>query len=144
MSHTLQRAGLRSPRIVAALLVTLALGVTAFLVVTPGAKAATGSCDPGDFCLWYLTGYSGGLYEYSGSDSRLDNDHFENINTNAIVNNNTESAFNYGNPASYDDVRAYDGLGYTGASFCIPRGGRISNLGGWNNRISSYKWVTSC
>ena len=144
MAHTLHRAGLPTRRVVAALLVALAVGLTAFLVATPGAKAATGTCDPGDFCLWYQDGARGGLYEFSGSDSTLANDHFENTNTDQIVNNNTESAFNDGNPATYDDVRVYDGLSYTGSSFCIPRSVYYTDLGDWSNRISSYRWVTSC
>lgn len=135
---------LRRPGVAVALLIALAIAVATACVAAPGAKAATGSCDPGDFCMWYLTNYSGGLYEWSGSDSNLGNDHFENADSFATVTNNTESVHNYGVPATYDDVRAYDGTGYSGASTCYPRGARISDLGGWNNRISSYRWVTSC
>jgi hypothetical protein len=143
MTHQLH---LRTPRILIALLIAAIAGVGAFMVAAPGAKAATGSCDAGDFCMWYLTHYNGGLYEWSGNDSNLSNDRFENTNTDKIVNNNTWSARNRGNPDPYDDVRVYDGFGYSGASRCIPYNGSVADLGigAWRDRISSYKWVTSC
>jgi Peptidase inhibitor family I36 len=127
-----------------ALLVGLTVAAAGFMFIAPGAKAATPSCDAGEFCMWYLNHAQGGLYEWSGNDSTLANDHFEIYNTGSIVNNNTESAYNRGVPAYYDDVRAYDGLSYTGSSRCFPRGQYVSDLGSWNNRISSFKWVHSC
>jgi len=140
---------LRTPRTLIALLIAAVAGVGAFMIAAPGAKAATGTCDSGDFCMWYYTNYQGGLYEWYKNDSTLANDHFENANTASIVNNNTWSAKNRGTggtPGAYDDVRVYDGTGYGGASRCIPYRGSVPDLGigAWRDRISSFKWVTSC
>lgn len=134
----------RTPRAMLGLLVALAIGVGGFMLAAPGAKAATGTCDSGEFCMWYLLSYHGGLYEWSGNDSSLANDHFENAQTNLIVNNNTWSAKNRGTAQAYDDVRAYDGYSYSGASRCFPRGASVPDLGSMRDRISSYRWVTSC
>ena len=116
----------------------------AALVAGPvsSAQAATGSCDPGEFCLYYFTSRAGGLYEYSGSDSSLANDHFENADTGQIVNNNTDSAWNRGTGTGLIDVLVYDGTGYSSTARCIKQGRVVNNLGSFNNKISSYKWVT--
>ena len=64
----------------------------------PKAKsAAYGVCGAGDFCLYYLYNRAGGLYHFGGSDSNLNNDHFENAAVpSAWVGNNTMSAWNRG------------------------------------------------
>jgi hypothetical protein len=126
-----------------ALLVALSVGAGGFLLAAPGAQAFP-TCDDGEFCLYRYNHAQGGLYEWAGSDSNLANDRFEIFDTGTLVSNHAQSAYNKGVPAYYDDVRVYDGLGYTGASRCIPRGTYVSDLGSWNNRISSYKWVHSC
>ena len=106
------------------------------------AQAATGTCDPGDFCLYYLFNRSGGLYEYSGSDSNLANDKFENQQTNQSVDNNTFSAWNRGTGSGLIDVLVYDGPGYSSTARCIRQGRVVNNLGSFNNKVSSYRWVT--
>ena len=143
MTHQLH---LRTPRTLIALLIAAIAGVSAFMVAAPGAKAATGSCDSGDFCMWYLLNYKGGLYEWSGNDSNLVERPLRERPDQPIVNNNTWSAKNRGTQQAYDDVRVYDGFGYSGASRCIPYNGSVPDLGYhvWRDRISSYKWVTSC
>jgi Peptidase inhibitor family I36 len=111
------------------------------------ASAAYGVCGSGDFCMWYRFHQQGGLYHFGGSDSNLHNDRFERFNTNAIVGNNTFSVRNKGvaDPSGLNDVLVYDlpGAGSQGgASGCIKRGaaGNLPNF--WQDRISSYKWVT--
>ena len=130
-------------RVGASACVATVLGAAA-LVAGPmtTAQAATGSCDPGDFCLYYATSRTGGLYEYSGSDSSLANDHFENSQTNQVVNNNTWSAWNRGTGTGLVDVLVYDGTGYSSSARCIKQGRVVNTLGSFNNRVSSYRWVT--
>ena len=130
-------------RVGASACVATVLGAAA-LVAGPmtTAQAATGSCDPGDFCLCYATSRTDGLYEYSGSDSSLANDHFENSQTNQVVNNNTWSAWNRGTGTGLVDVLVYDGTGYSSSARCIKQGRVVNTLGSFNNRVSSYRWVT--
>ena len=80
-------------RLAAAVSVATIVGAAAFVAgPASAAQARTSTCDPGDFCLYYLFNRSGGLYEYSGSDSTLANDKFENTQTTQSVDNNTFSA----------------------------------------------------
>jgi hypothetical protein len=107
--------------------------------------AATGSCDRGDFCMWENSYYGGGLYEWSGNDGNLGNDHFENVHTNLIVNNRASSAYNYGYTGAYDDVIVYDGFNYSGAHACVANLTAYPTFyTSWNDHISSYKWVNAC
>jgi Peptidase inhibitor family I36 len=130
-------------RLGASACVATVIGAAAILAGPVGtAQAATGSCNAGDFCLYYFTSRSGGLYEYSGSDSSLANDHFENADTGQIVNNNTDSAWNRGTGTGLVDVLVYDGTGYSSTARCIKQGRVVNNLGSFNNKISSYRWVT--
>jgi hypothetical protein len=145
MSHLLRIPVVPGRRIALAALVSALLGAAAFIATSPGtASAATGSCDPGDFCMYYLFNQSGGLYEFSGSDSNLANDHFENTNTDQVVNNNTFSVWNRGvnDPNGLVDVVVFDGFNSTGAGLCVRQGHKVNLPGGWLDRISSYKWVT--
>jgi peptidase inhibitor family I36 len=81
----------------AAVLVAASLGIAAFTAMSSGtASAATGSCDPGDFCMWWGPNEIGGLYENAGSDKTLDDDYFENIVTDEIVGDDTSSVWNRG------------------------------------------------
>ena len=90
-----------------ALMTAALLSAAAFIAVSPGKASATyGVCGAGDFCLHYSYGQSGGLYHFSGSDSNLDNDHFEGGASNLTVGGNAESAWNNGRATSsgHDDV----------------------------------------
>jgi hypothetical protein len=146
MTHTISTTPTPIRRAALAALVAALLGVAAFTAMSPAtASAATGSCDPGEFCMWYLTNFGGGLYEFSGSDSSLANDHFENANTSSIVDNNTESVWNRGtsDPNGYVHVVVYDGASYTGAGLCVVQGRKANLPASWQNRISSYRWANA-
>jgi len=148
MTPKINAASMAMRRTGIAALVSVLLGVASFTVLFTGtASAATGTCDPGEFCMWWSFSYTGGLYEYAGSDSNLGNDHFENANTNEYVTNNTESVWNRGlsDPNGYIDVVVYDGTGtgYTGAGLCVVQGRKANLPTSWLNRISSYRWVTA-
>jgi hypothetical protein len=146
MTHVIRAVPTPSRRTAVAVLAAALLGLAALMTTSAGsASAATGSCNSGEFCMWYLTGGTGGLYEFSGSDSNLNDDHFENADESAIVGNNTESVRNFGHsdPNGLVDVVVYDGTGYTGAGLCVKQGGVKTLPTSWFNRIESYKWVTA-
>ena len=112
-------------RLVAAAAIATLLGVAALLSLSPApASAGYGSCDPGDFCLYYdaTAKPAGGIYHFSGSDSSLRNDRFELHNTNQIVANNTASAWVNGYAAAKDDVIVYRSTGWRGGATCLRRG----------------------
>jgi hypothetical protein len=131
--------------LVAATIATL-LGAAALLALSPApASAGYGSCDPGDFCLYYLgnSDPAGGIYHFGGSDSTLRNDRFERNHTDTIVANNAASAWNNGNPATRDDVIIYSSVGHTGRHACIRRMDKgLLPLGTWFDKVQSYKWAT--
>ena len=104
MTHATPRS-LRRTTI--ALVVAALLSAAAFMAVSAEKASATyGVCGAGDFCLHYIYGQSGGVYHFSGSDSNLDNDHFEGGASNLTVGGNAESAHNNGRATSsgHDDV----------------------------------------
>jgi Peptidase inhibitor family I36 len=51
------------------------------LVAIPASALARATCDSGEFCLYSNKDLSGGLYEFSGSDSNLWTNDFENEDT---------------------------------------------------------------
>jgi peptidase inhibitor family I36 len=121
------------------------LSATAFMVVSPGQASATyGVCGARDFCLHYSYGQSGGVYHFSGSDSNLDNDHFEGGASNLTVGGNAESAWNNGRASTsgHDDAIVYTGRNWTGGAGCIRLGQRGDLAGGFVNNVHSYRWVT--
>lgn len=145
MTHVLPTGSKHRRGVVLAAIVAALLSAATYLAVAPStASAATGTCDPGDFCLWYYSNYSGGLYEFNGSDSTLANDHFENANTDQIVADNTMSVWNRGvsDPSGLVDVVAYSGTGYSGAGLCVRQGRKANLPSNWDNNIASYRWVT--
>ena len=76
-----------------ALMAAALLSAAAFMAVSPGKASATyGVCGAGGFCLHYSYRQSGGLYHFSGSDSNLDNDHYEGGASNLTVGGNPQSA----------------------------------------------------
>jgi Peptidase inhibitor family I36 len=128
-----------------AVLAVVLLGAATLMATSPGsASAARGVCGPGDFCLHYSYGQSGGLYHFSGSDSNLDNDHFESGAVNVTVGGNAESAWNNGRATSsgHDDVIVYTRRKFTGAGGCIRLGQKGNLAGGFVNNVHSYRWVT--
>ena len=58
------------------------------------------------------------------------------------VSQNSWSAYNYGSAGQYQDVMVYTWFGYTGHKACIKKDRKVGDLGSWNNRISSFQWVT--
>jgi len=79
-------------------------------------------------------------YHFGGSDSDLDNDHYEGGASNLTVGGNAESAWNNGRASSsgHDDVIVYTGRNWTGRGL-----GQKGNLaGGLVNNVHSYRWVT--
>jgi peptidase inhibitor family I36 len=146
MTHILTAVTMPKRRVAAAVLVCALLGLASALATSPGtASAATGTCDPGEFCMYYLTNFRGGLYEFSGSDSNLNNDHFENSQTNQIVGNNTESVWNRGvsDPSGLNHVLVYSGPSFTGSAMCVTRGRKANLPANWQNNIESYRWVNA-
>ena len=79
------------------------------LIGVPAAASAKTTCDTGEFCLYSNPNLSGGLYQFSGSDSNLWNDDFENEDTVLIAGTNAESAQNRGaaHPSDLIDVAVY-------------------------------------
>ena len=112
----------------------------------PKAKSATyGVCGAGDFCLYYLYNRAGGLYHFGGSDSNLNNDHFERASVpSAWVGNNTMSAWNRGvsDSSGLIDVLVYTGANRTGAAACVRQGASGNLRETFRNQIESYKWTT--
>ncbi|HEV7808426.1 MAG TPA: peptidase inhibitor family I36 protein [Solirubrobacteraceae bacterium] len=144
MTHILTAVPMPRCRVAAAVLVCALLSLAGAMATSPGtASAATGTCDPGDFCMYYLTNFGGGLYEFGGSDSNLNNDRFENDDTSAIVGNNTESVWNRGvsDPNGLVHVVVYSGTGFTGSALCVTQGRKANLPPNWRNDIESYRWV---
>jgi hypothetical protein len=135
----------RSPRrTAAALLAAALLAAAGFMATSPGsASASYGVCGARDFCLFYAYGQSGGVYQFSGSDSNLDNDHFEGGASNLIVGGRAESVRNNGRASAsgHDDVMVYTGRNWTGTAGCIRLGQKGNLAGGFVNNVHSYRWV---
>ncbi|QOV36133.1 peptidase inhibitor family I36 protein [Streptomyces ferrugineus] len=94
------------------------LGIAA--TATP-ANAAWSDCSSGALCAYLSDNGAGDPGEVFGDNSNLLQYHkFD----------NAESVYNNGNNCN---VRIHDGLNYTGDSFVLPRGARVSNLDGFRN-----------
>jgi hypothetical protein len=85
---------------------------------------------------------TGGIYEFSGNDPNLDNDHFEVTYTNEFVGNNTYSVWNFGMPDPKSDVVIYSAAFYRGADACVRRGESGQLPRSWWTTVESYRWVT--
>jgi hypothetical protein len=145
MTHLLHRSPVPARRVTLAAFVAALLGVAAVMTLSAGsASAAEATCDAGEFCLYFSAAEKAGIYEFSGSDSNLDNDYYENYNTDKVVGQYSMRVFNNGvsDPNGRVDVVAYDGTGYTGPGLCIRQHKNGVLPFGWHDRISSYKWVT--
>lgn len=102
------------------------------------------SCDPGDFCAYYLRNFTGGfLHAWAGSDSNWSNNYIQN---GATINNNDMSWWNRGNPCSgCDVVRVFDNTGYAAPrTICLARGQQVAVYAPAENRGSSHSWYGSC
>jgi len=157
MTPKINAASMAMRRTGIAALVSVLLGVASFTVLFTGtASAATGTCDPGEFCMWWSFSYTGGLYEYAPGLAVLMTVFLFSLAgipplagawANEYVTNNTESVWNRGlsDPNGYIDVVVYDGTGtgYTGAGLCVVQGRKANLPTSWLNRISSYRWVTA-
>jgi hypothetical protein len=131
-------------RIVIARATMLLCGLLVATALVPAiASAGSARCDPGEFCLYYWFHRSGGLYNFSGSDRNLSNDHFEGNHTNRIVANLTLSVWNRGvaDPGGKNDVIVYDTVRGAGGRGCIRRGEWGDLPIDWENDIEGYEWV---
>ena len=118
-----------------ALMAAALLSAAAFMAVSPGKASATyGVCGAGDFCLHYSYGQSGGLYHFSGSDSNLDNDHFEGGAPNLTVGGNAESARNNGRATSSGTTMSSSTRGAPGRAALVASGlaRRATSPVGWS------------
>jgi hypothetical protein len=114
------------------------------LIGVPAAASAKTTCDTGEFCLYSNPNLSGGLYQFSGSDSNLWNDDFENEDTVLIAGTNAQSAQNRctENPSDLIDVADYTRPALGGRSACIRRGAGGNLRRGFARNLGSYEWVT--
>ena len=133
------------PRRLAIAIATAALlGAAALLSVPPTpASAEVHACADGEFCLYFNENANGGYYHFVGSDSNLDNDHYEGGDLGEVVGDTSRFVWNNGKPGPKDDVVIYGLPGYKGADACI----RLDSLGtlprNWWNNIESYRWVNN-
>jgi hypothetical protein len=129
-----------------AALVAALVGTAAALTVSPGsASAAIAPCPREEFCLYYFNSLQGGRYHFSGSDSNLGNDRFQDGPGDVVtVANSAESVWNNGRADSRgrDDVAVYTGRNFTGRAACIRLGQRGDLRGGFVNNVESYRWIT--
>lgn len=133
-------------RIVVAGLATAVLALIAFLATSPrSASAAPVACAGGEFCLYYLDDLKGGRYHFTGSDSWLGNDEFEDgEGSDVTVAKQAASAWNNGDddPSDQVDVLVYTGRGFHGRVGCVGQDQSGDLLEGFANKIQSYRWVT--
>jgi hypothetical protein len=101
------------------------------------------TCDPGDFCAYYLSNFAGGLYAWPGSDNNWTNNILAN---GASIDNDDMSWWNRGTAcAGCDAVRVFDGIGYAAPrTICLTRGQSVSSNPSAANRGSSHSWYGSC
>lgn len=101
------------------------------------------TCDPGDFCAYYLRNFVGNLYAWAGSDSNWSNNYLPN---GASINNNDMSWWNRGTPCTgCDHVRVFDNAGYGApVTLCIQPGHQILVSVSAENRGSSHSWYGGC
>jgi hypothetical protein len=144
MSSVITKAPRSLGRTAVAVLAAALLGA-AWLAMSPGsASAAIAPCPKKEFCLYFSNSLQGGIYHFSGSDSNLGNDEFEQAPPNLGVANDAESAWNNGraDPRGRDDVAVYTGRNFTGRAACIRLGQRGDLRGGFVNNVESYRWIT--
>jgi hypothetical protein len=126
------------------------------LVAVPATASARTHCLKGEFCLFSELKRQGGLYHFSGSDSNLGNNVFENLRPNELVGNSGRSARNRGTNvrSRLVDVAVYTQKNYGGVAGCVRQGHAGSLLDGltdWHgpsefdrgfaNNVESYRWV---
>ncbi len=116
---------------------------TVATVITTPEPLGVHSCDPGDFCAYYLTNYVGGAYAWVGSDADWRNNFLAN---GASIDNDDMSWKNRGNPcAGCDAVRVFDGIQYeTPMTICLTRGQSVPFRPAAANRGSSHSWYGGC
>jgi hypothetical protein len=149
MSHSINAVPTPKRRNATALVSAL-LAVAALMAMASGTASAANNfaCEPGEFCLWRLYNFSGGLYQATGDDPDLRDNLFyyytdpAQNETLGRVSQNSYSAKNLGYAGTYKDVMVYTWFSYTGHKACIKNGKHIGDLGSWRNRINSLRWVT--
>jgi hypothetical protein len=146
MTSVISRAPRSRRRTAGAVLAAAVVGIAASLTMSPGsASAAIAPCPKKEFCLYYFNGLQGGRYHFSGSDSNLGNDRFQDGPGNMVtVANSAESVWNNGRADSRgrDDVAVYTGRNFTGSAACVRLGQRGDLRGGFVNNVESYRWIT--
>lgn len=82
--------------------------------------------------------FSGASCRWFGDDA----DYRYNSNGCGNWNDRVSSAWNNGYNNAYPDVLFFENINYTGQSICLPNGAAWSSMpSGWNDRVSSHKWV---
>lgn len=137
-----------SPHAVAATFAVLAAlaAAAAILALAPAtASARIAPCARGEFCLYYFNSLQGGRYHFSGSDSDLRNDRFEDgPGTRVTVADSAESVWNNGRASAngHDDVAVYTEPRFHGRAGCIRLGQRGDLRSGFVNSVASYRWIS--
>lgn len=116
---------------------------TVATVVTAPEPLGIYTCDSGDFCAYYYSNFSGGLYAWSGSDADWRNNYLAN---GASIDNDDMSWWNRGDPcAGCDAVRVFDGVNFASPrTICLTRGQSVASNSTAANRGSSHSWYGSC
>ncbi len=120
----------------------IALVASLFAGTSPAA-AADGVCHTGDMCTWEDSGYSGGFYDFPGSDSSFSNNNF--YVTGNVVNDRITSLHNYDATCTANMWGNYNYMNDPGKinSVYYPPGTGDSNLwwGLTNDQYSSISWT---
>ncbi len=121
---------------------TAGVGVATALALSVGGvgMASTAQAADGYFRVWEHSGAGGAGCAWFGDDA----DYRYNTNC-GNFNDRVSSLKNDGYPGAFEDVQIFEDTNYRGASICVPNGAYWSGMpAGWNDRVSSHKWVNAC
>jgi hypothetical protein len=105
------------------------------LVAAPAqATQLNGSCESGELCQYYLTGYRGAIFDLASSDLDFSNNVFPTSGYSA--NNNTESYWNRDTYTWY----VYTGANRTGYRGTIAPGASSNYNSTYKNTVSGASW----
>jgi hypothetical protein len=94
----------------------------------------------GDLCLWFFQNFGGSHADFFFADSNLNDNRFNSpgAGQNAIVGNNSESAWNYDRHLT---AKVFTGVNFTGTSGTISpsSGGNFTST--FNNNVESFLWT---
>jgi peptidase inhibitor family I36 len=125
-------------------------GVSAIAGVVVAAPPAAQAAPPSDcpqtfFCVWRNTGFSGGIYKHSGTDTNWFDNNFS--GTTVSVANDDSSWFNNGVHAGGipDYAKVWDNRYTLGdMTICLRYGTGFSSKAISNDRGERHSWDTSC